>query len=137
MSQNLTIVSTLQVFSKVRPSLLCFKNNSSILKNSQSVIFSKLESFGSKVYSEQPKYEPNYFFCIRLNNKEVNLNKKLSNFNEQKSILNRVKIIQKIDNCQKEIILKQPELAKAICRVDTMHITMCVMYLKDKSQIDL
>ncbi|RNA21485.1 A-kinase anchor 7 isoform [Brachionus plicatilis] len=73
----------------------------------------KIEQFFKLV---DKKLEPNYFLCIKINND---------------------KIIEACAKAQKEILVKNPDLAKANVKTDTLHVTLLAFYLRDEEEIQL
>ena len=47
------------------------------------------------------------------------------------------KIIRQIEDCQKEIEMNAKELRRAMVKIETLHITLFALYLKDKHQLDM
>jgi hypothetical protein len=48
-----------------------------------------------------------------------------------------LKILKAADECQKEMLKQGPQLAKAVIRIETLHVTLMAMYLKDQNRINL
>ena len=53
------------------------------------------------------------------------------------NILELFKVIKAVEECQMEILKKNPDISKAAIKIPTLHITLFAMHLKDANQIEM
>jgi hypothetical protein len=83
---------------------------------------------------KEEKMMPNYFFCVRIFNQKVW--KTFLIVKDYQNFLSFNQIIETVHSAQKTIIQNHCHLERAMVKINSLHVTLCAMNLKDEDQVN-